>query len=220
MENDVIIFNQVSKQYGDYLAINNISLQIKTGELVFLAGSSGAGKSTLLKLIAGIELPTLGSIKINGLDMSKLNQQYRTYIRQNIGFVFQDHKILFDRSVFDNVRLPLDIVGYSEKQIKQRVTSTLEAVGLSDKLKQHPKALSGGEQQRLCIARAVVHQPKILIADEPTANLDRDNSLKILELFKTFHQSGLTILISAHDETILNDYGKRIIRINQGQFKG
>lgn len=220
MENNIIIFDQVSKQYNNYLAINNISLQIKSGELVFLAGSSGAGKSTLLQLIAGIELPTTGIIKINGLNLSDLNQQHRTYIRQNIGFVYQDHKILFDRCVFDNVRLPLDITGYSEKQIKTRVISTLEAVGLKDKVKSDPKTLSGGEQQRLCIARAVVHQPKILIADEPTANLDRDNSLKILELFKSFHQSGLTIIISAHDETILNDYGKRIIRINQGQFKG
>ena len=152
--------------------------------------------------------------------MSQTKINHRTFIRQHIGFIFQDHKILYDRNVFDNVRLPLDILGYSEAQVKQRVASALKSVGLDQKSRIIPQQLSGGEQQRLCIARAVVHQPKILIADEPTANLDRDNALKILELFKTFHQAGVTILISAHDESILNDYGKRIVRLSHGQFGG
>lgn len=221
MDNRVIIFDQVSKVYpGNITAIQNISLNVDRGELVFLAGHSGAGKSTILKLIAGIETATTGSVIVNGFELSRTKINHRTFIRQHIGFIFQDHKILFDRSVFNNVRLPLDILGYPGKIVKERVMHALSSVGLEHKTQVPPQQLSGGEQQRLCIARAIVHQPKILIADEPTANLDRDNALKILELFKTFHKAGVTILISAHDESILNDYAKRIIRLSQGQFKG
>lgn len=221
-ENKIIKFHQVTKKYaGDITAINNLSFDIEKGELVFLAGHSGAGKSTILKLIAGTEVASSGNVIINNINLGQINQNNRTFIRQHIGFVFQDHKILFDRNVFDNVRLPLDIIGgYSEKDIKERVLKALESVGLEHKIKARPEQLSGGEQQRLCIARAVIHQPKILIADEPTANLDRTNALKILELFKQFHKLGVTIIISAHDESILNDYGKRIIRLSHGQFRG
>lgn len=221
-ENKIIQFQQVNKKYsGDITALNNLSFDIKKGELVFLSGHSGAGKSTILKLISGSEIATSGAVIVNGIDLGTINQNNRTFVRQHIGFVFQDHKILFDRNVFDNVRLPLDIVGqYSETEIHERVTKALESVGLSHKTDAHPKQLSGGEQQRLCIARAVVHQPKILLADEPTANLDRANALKILELFKQFHRTGVTIVISAHDESILSDYGKRIIHLNNGQFGG
>ncbi|MDQ5920856.1 MAG: cell division transport system ATP-binding protein [Pseudomonadota bacterium] len=221
MDSRIIIFDQVSKIYPENItAIQNISLSIDRGELVFLAGHSGAGKSTVLKLIAGIETATHGSVIVNGFELSQTKLNHRTFIRQHIGFIFQDHKILFDRNVFDNVRLPLDILGYSEHLIKARVAHALESVGLEHKTHVMPEQLSGGEQQRLCIARAIVHQPKILIADEPTANLDRDNALRILELFKNFHKAGVTMLISAHDESILNDYAKRIIRLKQGQFKG
>lgn len=222
LENKIIKFQQVTKKYADdIIAINNLSFDIEKGELVFLAGHSGAGKSTILKLIAGTEVASSGSVIINNIDLGKISQNNRTFIRQHIGFVFQDHKILFDRNVFDNVRLPLDIIGgFSEKETHEKVSKALESVGLEHKIKSRPEQLSGGEQQRLCIARAVIHQPKILIADEPTANLDRSNALKILELFKQFHKSGVTIIISAHDESILNDYGKRIIRLNKGQFRG
>ena len=221
MDNKIITFEQVSKTYkGDINALQNLSFSVDKGELVFLAGHSGAGKSTILKLIAGIEQASSGSVVVNGINLSKLKQNQRTFIRQHIGVIFQDHKILFDRNVFDNVRLPLDILGYSGSQIKERVHNALESVGLGHKLNAMPQQLSGGEQQRLCIARAVVHKPKILIADEPTANLDRGNALRILELFKTFHKAGVTIAISAHDETILQDYAKRVIRLNQGQFRG
>ena len=221
MDNRIIIFDQVSKVYpGEIAAIQNISLSIDRGELVFLAGHSGAGKSTILKLIAGIETATEGSVVINGFEFAKTKLNQRTFIRQHIGFIFQDHKILFDRNVFDNVRLPLDILGYPNSKIKERVLHALASVGLEHKQSAAPQQLSGGEQQRLCIARAIIHQPKILLADEPTANLDRDNALRILELFKTFHQAGVTIIISAHDESILSDYGKRIIRLKMGQFKG
>lgn len=221
MDKSIIIFEQVSKIYpGNITAIQNISLSVDRGELVFLAGHSGAGKSTILKLIAGIETASEGNVVVNGFELSTTKLNHRTFIRQHIGFIFQDHKILYDRDVFDNVRLPLDILGYPESVVNERVMSALKSVGLEHKTRVTPQQLSGGEQQRLCIARAVVHQPKILIADEPTANLDRDNALRILELFKTFHQAGVTIIISAHDESILNDYGKRIIRLSHGQFKG
>ncbi len=218
----IIQFEQVSKNYsGNITALNNLSFEIEKGELVFLAGPSGAGKSTILKLIAGIEVASSGNVIVNNINLGKISQNHRTFVRQHIGFVFQDHKILFDRNVFDNVRLSLDITGlYTEEETKVRVQKALENVGLEHKIHARPEQLSGGEQQRLCIARAVVHQPKILLADEPTANLDRANALKILELFKSFHRSGVTIIISAHDESILGDYGKRIIRLNQGQFRG
>lgn len=222
LDHKMIKFQQVTKKYsGNITALNCLSFDVDKGELVFLAGHSGAGKSTILKLIAGVEVANSGNVIVNNIDLGKITQNNRTFVRQHIGFVFQDHKILFDRSVFDNVRLPLDIIGdYSEKDIQSRVLKALESVGLEHKVHVTPEQLSGGEQQRLCIARAVVHQPKILIADEPTANLDRANALKILELFKQFHKAGVTIVISAHDESILSDYGKRIIRLSNGQFRG
>ena len=221
IDKKIINFEQVSKIYSRSIsAIENISFSIDRGELVFLAGHSGAGKSTILKLIAGIETASSGNVIVNGFDLTTTKLNHRTFIRQHIGFIFQDHKILYDRNVFDNVRISLDIMEYPEHIIKERVVSALQSVGLKDKIKSTPESLSGGEQQRLCIARAVVHQPKILLADEPTANLDRDNALKILELFKTFHQAGVTIIISAHDESILNDYGRRIISLSHGQLKG
>lgn len=221
MINPIISFEQVHKKYNKNIsAIENLSFNIDRGELVFLAGPSGAGKSTILKLIAGIEPASTGKIIVNNIDITKTNQNQRTFIRQHIGFIFQDHKILFDRNTFDNIRLPLDILGYTHSEIASRTRKALEHVGLLDKIKAMPEQLSGGEQQRLCIARAVAHKPKILLADEPTANLDRDNALRIIELLKMFHKAGVTIIISAHDESILSDYGKRIIRIHNGQFRG
>lgn len=216
----MIQFQQVTKRYpGGFDAIKQLSFEIQDGELVFLAGHSGAGKSTLLKLIAGIERPTAGSVLVNNQNLARMRRASLPYVRRHIGLIFQDHKILFDRSVYDNVRLPLDIIGFGHQEGHRRVLAALDKVGLSGKDKLNPVSLSGGEQQRLCIARAVVHRPSILLADEPTANLDRDYAQDILQLFKSFHQVGVTLVISAHDENLMADYGRRILRLKKnGQF--
>jgi cell division transport system ATP-binding protein len=215
----MIQFQQVSKSYpGGFDAIKNLSFEIPTGELVFLAGHSGAGKSTLLKLIAGIEKPSSGAVLLNGQNLARMSRGSLPFVRRHLGLIFQDHKILYDRSVFDNVRLPLDIIGFDYQEGRRRVLAALDKVGLAGKEKLNPISLSGGEQQRLCIARAVVHRPSMLLADEPTANLDRDYAHDILELFKSFHQVGVTLVISAHDESLMADYGRRILRLKHGQF--
>jgi cell division transport system ATP-binding protein len=215
----MIQFEQVSKRYpGGHDALKNLSFTIDSGEMLFLAGHSGAGKSTLLKLISGIERATSGNVLVNDQNLSRLRPSQLPYVRQHIGIVFQDHKILFDRSVFDNVMLPLDIIGFDRRDAARRVRAALDKVGLLGKEKVMPVRLSGGEQQRLCIARAVVHRPSILLADEPSANLDRAYALDSMELFKSFHQVGVTVIVSAHDETLMEDYGRRIIRLREGQF--
>lgn len=215
----MIKFDQVTKRYpGGHEALRNLSFTVDSGEMVFLAGHSGAGKSTLLKLISGIERASSGSVLVNNQNLSKLRPSQLPYVRQHIGVVFQDHKILFDRNVFDNVMLPLDIIGFDRRDAARRVRAALDKVGLAGKEKAMPVSMSGGEQQRLCIARAVVHRPSILLADEPSANLDRAYALDIMELFKSFHQVGVTVMISAHDETLMEDYGRRIIRLREGQF--
>lgn len=215
----MIRFDQVTKRYpGGHDALRNLSFSVESGEMVFLAGHSGAGKSTLLKLVSGIERASSGAVLVNNQNLSKLRASQLPYVRQHIGVVFQDHKILFDRTVFDNVMLPLDIIGFDRHDAIRRVRAALDKVGLAGKEKVMPIRLSGGEQQRLCIARAVVHRPSILLADEPSANLDRAYALDIMELFKSFHQVGVTVMISAHDETLMEDYGRRIIRLREGQF--
>ncbi|MBV1774399.1 cell division ATP-binding protein FtsE [Burkholderiaceae bacterium DAT-1] len=215
----MIQFNQVSKRYpGGFEALKQLSFEIQSGELVFLAGHSGAGKSTLLKLVAGIERPSSGSVLVNGQNLAAVSRAAIPFVRRHIGLIFQDHKILYDRSVFDNVMLPLDIIGFDHRDAQKRVRAALDKVGLLGKEKLNPVSLSGGEQQRLCIARAVVHRPSILLADEPTGNLDRDYAHDIMELFKSFHQVGVTIIISAHDESLMADYGRRILRLSKGQF--
>ncbi|MBQ9182878.1 MAG: ATP-binding cassette domain-containing protein [Neisseriaceae bacterium] len=215
----MITFDQVSKVYpNQYTALDNISFDIQKGEMVFIAGHSGAGKSTILKLIAGIIKPTSGRVSINGHNIGALSDDQLGYMRQHIGIVFQDHKILFDRSALENVMLPLQIIGYDVKAAKKRALTALEKVGLGGRENTDPVTFSGGEQQRLCIARAVVHQPSVIIADEPSANLDRAYALDIMELFKSFHKNGATVIISAHDESIMADYGHRIIRLQEGRF--
>ena len=215
----MIRFESVSKTYqGGFQALKNVSFAIAKGEMIFIAGHSGAGKSTVLKLISGITRPSGGRVLMNKQDIGRLSDNQLCYLRQHIGIVFQDHKILFDRNVLENVLLPLRIIGYDRKTADKRARIAIEKVGLGGRETADPRGLSGGEQQRLCIARAVVHQPSLLIADEPSANLDRAYALDIMELFKTFHEAGTTVIVAAHDETLMADYGHRILRLQEGRF--
>lgn len=215
----MITFKNVSKRYPDgYVALNNLDLTVESGEMVFLTGHSGAGKSTLLKLIAAIERPTSGTITISGQNIAQLKPAAIPYMRRKIGFIFQDHKLLFDRSVFDNVLLPLQISNFDNNTVAARVRAALDKVGLLKKEKSMPIALSGGERQRLCIARAVVHRPAILIADEPTGNLDVEYARDIMTMFTSFNQVGVTVLIATHDASLLEDTQHRILSLKQGKL--
>ena len=213
----MIQFDNLSKRYANgYDALKNISLQMDAGELAFLTGHSGAGKSTLLKILMLMERPTSGTLLINGKNVNRLaNYKIPSYRRQ-LGVVFQDHQLLVDRNVFDNVALPLQVSGYSRKEIGRRVRAALDSVGLLDKERQRPLTLSGGEQQRVGIARAVVHKPRILLADEPTGNLDPELSAEIMALFHRFQEVGVTVLIATHDIDLINPMHRRIIRLEQG----
>jgi cell division transport system ATP-binding protein len=216
----MIRFNQVFKRYpGGYAALKNLSFEIPEGEMAFLTGHSGAGKSTLLKLIAAIERPSSGSVLVNGQNIGALKPGAIPYLRRNIGLVFQDHKLLFDRNLFDNVMLPLQIVGFDHRESAKRVRAALDKVGLLKREKANPISLSGGEQQRLCIARAIVNRPTILLADEPTGNLDAESAGDIMNIFKSFHQVGVTLLISTHDESVLRQYQGRTINLRQGELQ-
>jgi len=216
----MIRFNQVCKRYpGGYEALKNISFEIAEGEMVFLTGHSGAGKSTLLNLIPAIEHPNSGSVLVKGQNIPTLKSGALPYLRRNLGLIFQDHKLLFDRSVFDNVVLPLQICGFDHRESNKRVRAALDKVGLLKREKAHPIALSGGEQQRLCIARAIVNRPSILLADEPTGNLDAESANDIMDIFSSFHQVGVTLLISSHDEGILQKFGKRFLVLKHGELQ-
>jgi len=185
---------------------------------VVVTGHSGAGKSTLLKLASGIERATRGSVVVNGQNLSSLGETALAVLRRNIGFVFQDHKLLFDRPAWDNVALPLRIAGAGAEETGKRVRAALDKVGLLGKEKAMPITLSGGEQQRLCIARAIVNRPTILVADEPTGNLDAGSSRAILELFLSFHRVGVTVLLSTHDESSLALLGGRRLAVANGRL--
>jgi cell division transport system ATP-binding protein len=213
----MISLSQVCKRYpGGYEALKDISFTIEKGEMVFISGHSGAGKSTLLNLIAAIEPPTSGSIVINGQNLSQLRPAAVPFLRRNFGLIFQDHKLLYDRSVFDNVMLPLEITGFDRSEAAKRTRAALDKVGLLEREKTMPIALSGGEQQRLCIARAIVHRPSILLADEPTGNLDSTYASEILEMFKSFNQVGVTVLIVTHDERLIERFGERTLHLQHG----
>lgn len=215
----MISFKAVGKRYpGGYDALKHITFSIKKGEMVFVAGHSGAGKSTLLKLVAAIERPTSGAIHVGNQDLGKLKRSAIPYLRRNFGLVFQDHKLLFDKTVFENVFLPLQISSFGPREAASRVRAALDKVGLLGREKAHPVELSGGEQQRLCIARAIVNRPSILIADEPTGNLDSEYSEIIMDMFKSFNQVGVTLLISTHDDAMLEKLKPRIITLHQGEL--
>ena len=196
----MIRFDNLSKRYtGGFEALRNVSFEMDSGEMAFLTGHSGAGKSTLLKLLMLIERPTAGNLLINGKNLNRLAKSRIPFYRRQLGVVFQNHQLLFDRSVFENVALPLQVSGYSPGEIGRRVRAALDSVGLLDREKQSPIELSGGEQQRVGIARAVVHKPKILLADEPTGNLDPQLSAEIMALFRRFQDVGVTVLVATHD---------------------
>ena len=214
-----IALSSVSKRYpGGHEALNGISLDIGSGEMVFITGHSGAGKSTLLKLIAAIERPTAGSVVVNGQNVGTLRARGIPYLRRNFGLVFQDHKLLFDRSVFDNVMLPLEITGFDRREGVRRARAALDKVGLLNREKARPITLSGGEQQRLCIARAIVHRPSILLADEPTGNLDTRTGEEIMDLISALNRDqGITVLMVTH-EPDMAAHARRVIRFVDGRI--
>ena len=213
------IARAVTKRYPEGLeALRDVSFSISAGEMVFFTGHSGAGKSTVFRLLAAIERPTSGSIVVNGQNLAALRKSAIPYLRRNFGLIFQDQKLLFDRSVLDNVLLPLAIVGAPHKEAQRRARAALDKVGLLEREKAHPIALSGGEQQRLAIARAVVNRPAILLADEPTANLDADSASDILAIFRAFHQVGVTLVVATHDPQWMARFSPRVLRLERGQL--
>jgi len=215
----MIRFNNVHMQYQTgHLALKNINLHIEQGAMAFIAGRSGAGKSSLLRLIALIERHNRGQIIINGQNLERVRNSRIPYYRRNIGLVFQDHRLLNDRTVFDNVALPLIISGHGHTEIRKRVSAALDKVGLLKKASSSPMTLSGGEQQRVGIARAVVHRPLLLLADEPTGNLDPALSLETMKLFEQFNQVGVTVLIASHDMDMIKKMRKRIITLREGRI--
>ena len=212
----MIRFDNLSKRYeSGYEALRSVSFEMDAGEMAFLTGHSGAGKSTLLKLLMLIERPTSGNLLINGKNLNRLPDAKVPFYRRQVGVVFQNHQLLFDRSVFDNVALPLQVAGYSQGDIGRRVRAALDSVGLLDREKANPIALSGGEQQRVGIARAVVHKPKILLADEPTGNLDAANAKDVLELIIELNTDKTTaLLIVTHDLSIANKMSRKLTLTN------
>lgn len=215
----MINFIQACKRYPTGQdALLNVSFELQQGEMAFLTGHSGAGKSTLLKLIALIERTTRGQVLINGQNTSKVSRWRIPYFRRQIGIIFQDHQLLFDRTVFDNVALPLVIAGYPPGEIGRRVRAALDKVGLLNKEKSLPITLSGGEQQRVGIARAVVNKPPLLLADEPTGNLDPELSREVMHTFEQFSQVGVTVLIASHDLELIKKMGHRVLQLKNGQL--
>ncbi len=215
----MIRFNNVSKRYENgHDALKHINMNLDKGEMAFLTGHSGAGKSTLLKLITLVERSTRGEVSVNDVDLSKVPNRRIPYVRRNIGMIFQDHRLLFDRSVYDNVALPLVIAGHPHKEIGRRVRAALDKVGLLKKEKLEPIMLSGGEQQRVGIARAIVNKPPIVLADEPTGNLDPELSTEIMGLFQQFNQVGVSLLIASHDLGLIARMRYRTITLKDGML--
>lgn len=214
----MIEFQQVSKRYTQQTALDEVSFSLSSGEMAFLTGHSGAGKSTLLKLIMLMERPSSGKVLIDTEDLSTLRNRHIAMLRRNIGFVHQNHRLLFDRDVFDNIALPLQVTGLEDREIARRVRPALDKVGLLDKESLNPAQLSSGEQQRVGIARAVVNKPSILLADEPTGNLDPELSSEIMNLFQEFSCVGVTVLIATHDLALIAKMPHRSLILRQGKL--
>ena len=217
----MISFDNVSKRYpGGHAGLNGVSLHIGAGEMVFLTGHSGAGKSTLLKLVGLLERSTRGQVRVAGRNLTRLKPREIPYHRREVGMIFQDHRLLHDRTVFDNVALPLVVAGLGHQETTRRVRAALDKVGLLNKERAQPVTLSGGEQQRVGIARAVVSKPPVVLADEPTGNLDPDLSLEIMRLFEQFNAVGVTLLIATHDLNLISGMEHRILRLDRGRLAG
>ena len=215
----MIEFQHVFKSYGQGRSIlADLTFKVSAGEFVYVAGPSGAGKSTLLKLIGGLEPPSRGSIQVNGHRLDQLSNRARPYLRRAVGVILQYTHLLYDRSAIDNVLLPLAVTGLAPGIARARARAALEKVGLSSKENVHPIELSGGEQQRLAIARAIVNRPAILIADEPTASLDIDTARRIMSVFKDFNRVGVTTVIASHDDALMAEYATRAFKIEPGKF--
>jgi len=212
-------FEQISKTYpGNFTALEDVSFELAAGEMAFLTGHSGAGKSTLLRLISLIERPTHGRLWVNGIDYHDVSRRQVPFIRRDIGMIFQDHRLLMQHTVFDNVALPLVIEGISGREMARRVNAALDQVGLLDKARALPATLSGGEAQRVGIARAVVNKPPLLLADEPTGNLDPDLSKDIMRVFESFNQAGVSVLVASHDLSLIARMRYRTMTLKQGRM--
>lgn len=216
----MIHFKNISKQYNGQTALSNINLNIKKGQMAFLTGHSGAGKTTLLKLITMIERPTKGQIFVNDSNLNDVRKKNIPALRRHIGMIFQNPQLLYNRTIFENVALPLIISGVTSYDIERRVRAALDKVGLLSKEKKYPTALSVGEQQRVGIARAVVNKPTILLADEPTGNLDPSLSYDIMKFFEAFNRVGVTVLIATHDLPLIASLNHRIITLKDGHIAG
>ena len=216
----MITFKNVYKRYPQGMdALADINFTLEQGTLTLLKGHSGAGKSTLLKLLAAVEKPTAGTVHVNGENVGALKRAAIPWLRRNIGMVFQDQKLLFDRNAFANVMLPLQIIGFPPREAERRVRAALDKVGLADRERTMPIAMSGGEQQRLAIARAVVSRPTLLLADEPTAHLDADNARDVARLFHEFQQVGVTVVIATHNEELYAPYAPGRIGLAHGRME-
>ena len=216
----MIEFDRVSRRFGDLDALRNLNLTIEQGEMAFLTGHSGAGKSTLLRLLLLLDRPTGGEIRVNGESTRQIRPRSLPRYRRRFGVVFQDHRLLFDRNVHENVALPLVMAGFSPRDTARRVRAALDKVGLLTSEYANPESLSGGEQQRVGIARAVVARPEFLIADEPTGNLDPQLSAEIMALFEAFNQVGVTVLVATHDLPLISQLRHRIITLTSGRLAG
>jgi cell division transport system ATP-binding protein len=213
-----VVFNRVGKRFGQRDALADLSFELQSGEMAFLTGHSGAGKSTLLRLLLLLERASSGDIAVGGTPLSKIKPSGIAKYRRDFGVVFQDHQLLSDRSVFHNVSLPLEIAGFTQRDIDRRVRAALDKVGLLDRERANPDTLSGGEQQRVGIARAVVARPKILIADEPTGNLDPQLSAEIMGLFSAFNSVGVTVIVASHDLALISRMSHRILTLDKGSL--
>ena len=214
----MIVLKDVVKQYKNKYALRGVNLHIQPGEFVFLVGSSGAGKSTLMKMLYLEERPTRGNVYVAGIDIGNLAPGKIPSLRRCMGIVFQDYKLLQNHTIYDNIAYVIRTMGISSREIETRVMGALKVVGLEDKYKYRPTELSGGEQQRVSIARAIVNGPPLLIADEPTGNLDPKNSLEVMRILEQVNQRGITILVSTHDQAMVNYFRKRVVTLDNGQI--